>query len=449
MATQESPEIRAEDELLAPFRSAEKPADRWKVGTEQEKCGVHRDGTPVHFHGDRGVAAVLASLVRDHGWTPEREREGGEVIALKKGEASVTLEPGGQLELSGAPLRTVHETRAELEQHMAELRPISDALGIEWLGIGFHPFARREDLEWLPKLRYGVMREYLPTRGSMALDMMLRTCTVQANYDFSSEADALRKVRVALRLSVVGTAMFANSPFVEGKATGERSHRARVWLNVDPDRSGLLPFAWGEAEGSYRRYVEWALDVPMFLLKRDGQVVRNTGQTFRAFLREGFSGHRATHEDWTTHLNTLFPEVRLKRTLEIRGADSAPGTLVPALPALWKGVLYDERALAAAEVLGEKISFAEAEGARPGIADAGLRAKLGRREVAAWAADLLSIAEGGLERIGHRDASGKDERIHLAPLRALVEKADSPADALLRATGGTADPARVIAATKL
>jgi glutamate--cysteine ligase len=419
------------DQLLELFQDAEKPRARWRIGTEAEKCGVYRDGSPVPFEGERGVRAVLAELVRSHGWFEEREHEGGDLIALRRGDASITLEPGAQLELSGAPLATIHETCSEFAGHMRELADISEKLGIVWLGLGFHPFARREDLAFVPKLRYGVMRAYLPTRGRYGLDMMLRTCTVQANLDYASEEDAIRKLRVSLRLQPIVTAMFANSPFVDGAASGERSHRARVWLDVDDDRTGLLDFAWDESPMGYRRYVEWALDVPMFLVKREGRIVHNTGQTFRRFLSEGWEGERATYEDWATHLNTLFPEVRLKRTLEMRGADSLPTDLVCALPALWKGLLYEDRALAAAESLASRITLADAKAARPAIADHALKARLGGREVGEWASDLLRIAEGGLERLSNLDKSGQDERIHLARLGSLVAKGQSPADALL------------------
>ncbi|MBX7196462.1 MAG: glutamate--cysteine ligase [Sandaracinaceae bacterium] len=419
------------DQLLEPFHEAEKPRSRWRIGTEAEKCGVYTDGAPVPYMGERGVGAVLAELVKSHGWFEEREHEDGDVIALRRGDASVTLEPGAQLELSGAPLATIHETCSEFRAHMRELSDISEKLGIVWLGLGFHPFARTEDLEFVPKLRYGVMRKYLPTRGKHGLDMMLRTCTVQANLDYASEADAIRKLRVSLRLQPIVTAMFANSPFVEGRLSGERSHRARVWLDVDNDRAGLLDFAWDDKPMGYQRYIEWALDVPMFLVKRDGKIVHNTGQTFRRFLAEGWQGVRATKEDWVTHVNTLFPEVRLKRTLEMRGADSLPTDLVCALPALWKGLLYEDHALAAAESLASTIRLEDAKAARPAIADQALRARLGGREVAEWANELLRIAQGGLERLSNLNKSGEDERIHLARLASMTTKGQSPADWLL------------------
>ncbi len=421
------------DDLLATFHDAEKPASRWRVGTEAEKFGVRVDGgAPLPFEGEGGVRAVLFELADRHGWHAEREHEAGEVISLRRGDASITLEPGAQLELSGAPLATVHQTCAEFRGHMAELRDISGELGIAWLGLGFHPLAAQSDLPWVPKLRYAIMREYLPTRGSLALDMMRRTATVQANFDYASEEDAGRKLRVSLALSPIVCAMFANSPFVEGRATGERSHRARVWLDVDPDRTGLLPFAWGDTF-RYRDYVEWALDVPMFGFKREGELVANTGQTFRAFLADGWRGHRATKVDWQTHLNTLFPEVRLKNTLEIRAADSQATGRLCALPALMKGVLYEADALRAAEALVSSLDHDTVAAARPEVASKALRGTLAGRALGEWAMDLLAIAEGGLERLSHLDRQGRDERIHLASLRRLIERGLTPADALLAA----------------
>lgn len=420
------------DDLLAPFHAAEKPRARWRIGTEAEKFGVRRaDGTPIPFEGDTGVQRILMELAERHGWFPGGETEGGPMIQLRRGDASITLEPGAQLELSGAPLSTIHQTCAEVRGHMAELRAISDELGIVWLGLGFHPFARQDQLPWVPKLRYGIMRHYLPTRGSRALDMMRRTATVQANLDYGSERDAVRKLRVGLALSPVITAMFANSPFCEGRVTGDRSVRAAVWLDVDPDRSGLLPFAWDEPFG-YREYVEWALDVPMFMLKRGDTVLKNTGQTFREFLRDGFSGARATREDWKTHLNTLFPEVRLKNTIEVRGADSQSLSMLCALPALTKGLFYDERSLEAAEKLIAGLDHATVEAARPDIAKRALGAEMAGRPLAEWARDVLDIAEAGLRRLNHLDRQGRDETIHLEKLRALVDRGLTPADALLR-----------------
>jgi glutamate--cysteine ligase len=430
------------DELLAPFHDSLKPASAWKVGTEAEKFGLLEDTlAPLPYEGPRGVQAVLAALASRYGWAPEREYSGGDVIALKRGLASITLEPGAQLELSGAPFQSIHDTHAEWEEHLRELHAVGADLGIAWLGLGFHPFAKQSDLPWVPKLRYGVMREYLPQRGGMGLDMMRRTCTVQANLDYSSEDDAMRKLRVSLALSPVLTAMFANSPFYEGAISGERTHRGLVWLDTDPDRTGLLPFLW-ERDASFARYVEWALDVPMFLVKRAGKIVHNTGQTFRAFMRDGYGGAQATEDDWVAHLGTLFPEVRLKRTIELRGADSQASALTPALGAFAKGLYYDERALAAAEQIASTLSFAQAEGARREIAQRGLAAELAGRPVRAWAEQLVALAHEGLTRLHavEQDPRGNETR-YLEPLTALVMRGDTPADALLRGI----DPSQALA----
>jgi glutamate--cysteine ligase len=432
--------IRSYDDLFVPFASAEKPASEFRIGAEMEKCGV--DGTaasPLPYDGDRGVVRILRYLAEEHGWVPERESEDGPLIALLRNGASITLEPGAQLELSGAPLEDVHQICAEFGAHLRELEPISRELGIVWLGLGFHPFARREDLSWVPKMRYGIMRTYLPTRGGHALDMMLRTCTVQANYDFTSEADAMRKLTVSLRLSAVTTALFANSPWLEGNAHGGPSFRAKVWLDVDPDRSGLVPTVWKPGAG-YREYIEWALDVPMFMVKRGGKKLVNTGQTFRSFWKDGFEGERPTQNDWQTHLNTLFPEVRLKKTIEVRGADAQGRSYACALPALWTGIFYDERALAEAEALVADYTFEEVEASRAHVGALGLRAPFRGKTLQPIAEQVIAIAEGGLERRARKNARGADERVHLAKLKALVARGMTPGDELLDGFSRAEDP---------
>ena len=431
--------IRRRDDLLLPFTQACKPREAWRIGPEMEKFGVFADTrSPVPYHGSRSILRVLEELSNVHGFSSEREHDGGPIIALSRAGESVTLEPGGQLELSGKMSETVHEVCAEQRTHLREIGPVSEALGIRWLGLGFHPFARREDFEWVPKQRYGVMREYLPTRGGHAIDMMLRTCTVQANYDYASEADAMRKLRVALALAPLTTAMFANSPWKEGRAHGGVTFRGRVWLDVDPDRSGLLPGLW-KRDARFDDYVEWALDVPMFLFKRGGIAVANTGQTFRAFWTDGFEGHRPTLEDWKTHLNTLFPEVRLKKTIEVRAADAQSADLACALPALYTGIFYDDRALAEAEALVDGWTYDEVNELRPRAVQDGLRASFRGAKLAAPASRLMEVAEGGLERRARRDSSGRDERVHLARLKALGADGRTPAEALLEAVAREAD----------
>jgi glutamate--cysteine ligase len=432
--------IRDRGELLLPFVRACKPKSEFRIGAEAEKFGVFEDTfAPVHYRGARSVETILRALVDRHGWVEESEYPGAPTIALRRGDGSVTLEPGAQLELSGAPLPNVHLIVAELISHLTELKGLSRELGIRWLGLGFHPFARQEDLDWVPKSRYAIMREYLPTRGQYGLDMMRRTSTVQANFDYSSEKDAMRKLRVSLKLGPLTTALFANSPFVEGKITGELSRRARVWLDVDPDRTGLLPQTWREGAG-FEDYVEWALDCPMFMFKREGHAVDNRGQKFRDFLDHGFQGHRPTLGDWETHLNTLFPEVRLKRTIEIRGADSLPTDLFAALPALWTGILYDDRALDEADALTADFQHDELLAIRARVPFEGLRATFRGAPLAKLAERVLDLARGGLERRAIHDRDGHDERVHLQALEVLVGKGMTPADELRE---GLADGAQL------
>lgn len=418
------------DDLLRPFHEAESPRSEFRIGTEAEKFGVDADLQPVSFDGPKGVLSVLEALSAQFGWTPKREVPSAPAIALVRGDASITLEPAGQLELSGAPLRDIHATRAEMDAHIAELEAVSQPLGLTWLGIGFNPLATLPELPMVPKLRYPVMAEYLPTRGARGLDMMKRTCTVQANMDFESEADAMRKLRVSLRIQPIVTAMFMNSPWYEGQHRGRLGERPDVWLHMDPERTGLLPFAWMSG-AKYSDYVSWALRAPMFLIVRDGQVVHNTGQRFEEFLADGYQGARATRLDWETHLNTLFPEVRLKRTLEWRGADNQRRDLVCALPALARGVLYDPVALDRAEALASQLEYEDVLAHRVDITRRGLRAVLGGRAVGEWADELLTIAEEGLDRLDVRDAYGRTERLHLLPLRALVDAGACPADFLV------------------
>lgn len=420
--------ISSYDELLSLFHGAIKPVSEFRVGAEMEKFGVLRDGAPVPYEGPDGVLSIMEELAQK-GWRAERESADGPIIALLRDGASITLEPGSQFELSGAPLLHAHQICAEFRAHLAEIKPFSERHGIRWLGLGFHPFARREDFVMVPKQRYAVMREYLPTRGGMALDMMLRTATVQANYDYESEDDAMTKMRVALRLAPVTTALFANSPFVEGQLFGGKSYRAKVWLDTDPDRSGLVPTVW-KKNSKFVDYVEWALDVPMFMFKRDGKKIANTGQSFRSFWKSGFQGHKPTMSDWQSHLNTLFPEVRLKKTIEVRSADAQGAKLACALPALWTGIFYDKKALAEADALTADFTFDEVERSRKDVWQKGLAARFRASTLQPLAEKMLDIAKGGLERRGHLSPSGKTEAVHLARLEELVAKGHSPADAL-------------------
>jgi len=446
--TNEKP-ITTYEELLSVFHEAIKPVERFRVGAEMEKFGVFSDGSPLQYEGDNGVLALMKELAATEGWKAEAEMEGGPLLALLKDGASITLEPGSQFELSGAPLETCHQICAEFRGHMAELANFSERNGITWLGLGFHPFATREQFTMVPKQRYPVMRDYLPTRGSMALDMMLRTATVQANYDYLSEEDAMLKMRVALKLSPLTTALFANSPFVEGKPFGGKSMRAKVWLDVDNDRSGLVPTLWKKNAG-FVDYVEWALDVPMFMFKRDGQKVGNTGQSFRSFWKSGYQGHKPNLTDWKTHLNTLFPEVRLKNTIEVRGADSQGAKLACTLPALWTGIFYDTKALAEADALTADWTHDEVAASRKEVWNKALQTRFRGATLQPIAEKVLEIAAGGLERRNFLSPSGKTERAHLTRLEELVSKGQCPADALLEGLEHVRDPrAEIIARSDL
>ncbi|HEY3667717.1 MAG TPA: glutamate-cysteine ligase family protein, partial [Polyangiaceae bacterium] len=418
----------------------EKPRSAFRIGTEAEKFAVDSDtGAPLCYEGARGVTRIFAALV-GIGWQEERETEGGPVIALLRGQASITLEPGSQLELSGAAVTNIHETRAELDQHLAELSGISKEMNLTWLGIGFHPLAKQSDLGWVPKQRYAIMREYLPTRGSGGHDMMRRTATVQANFDFSDETDALRKLVVCLKLAPLVNALGANSPFAEGKLSGFKSRRGNVWLNMDPDRSGLIPALLRAPKPSYRDYVEWALDAGMFLIKRHGRPVTNTGQKFRDFMANGYEGERATFGDWKLHLNTLFPEARLKSTLEVRSSDSLPSRLGCAVPALFTGILYDEQALAEAESFARELNVDELMKARPALVQHGLATQVGDRPMQQLAERVLEIADGGLSRRAILNAQGEDERVHLKLLTSLVQSGKTTADALIEGLSADATP---------
>ncbi len=441
--------ITSYDELLSLFHESIKPVEKFRVGAEMEKFGVFENGDPVPYEGENGVLALMKELAVTGGWNTEAETEGGPLLALLKDGASITLEPGSQFELSGAPLETCHQICAEFRGHLADLAPFSERHGIKWLGLGFHPFATRAqysgEASRVPKQRYSIMREYLPTRGGLALDMMLRTATVQANYDYLSEDDAMMKMRVALKLAPLTTALFANSPFVEGKAFGGKSMRAKVWLDTDPDRSGLVPMVW-KRNSKFVDYVEWALDVPMFMFKRDGQKMANTGQSFRSFWKSGYQGHKPNMGDWKTHLNTLFPEVRLKNTIEIRGADTQGAKMACTLPALWTGIFYDKQALAEAEALTHDWTYDEVNATRKEVWNKGLGARFRGATLQPVAEKVLTLAAGGLERRRNLSPSGKDERAHLARLEELVAKGQSPADLLLEGLEYMRDPrAEIIA----
>jgi glutamate--cysteine ligase len=432
--------LKSEADLVELFHESEKPESEWRIGAEAEKFGIDAEsGAPLQYAGERGVLRLFSHLVERHGWQPEVEAPGGPVVALRRGAESITLEPGAQFELSGAPLADIHAVQAESQAHLAELAPISRELNLVWLGIGFHPFARQDDLPWVPKRRYPVMKHYLPPRGAAAWDMMRRTATVQANFDYANEEDAMRKLIVSLRLSPLLHAMTANAPLKEGRPSEVKSLRGEVWLHMDPQRSGLIPALWNKPRPTYHDYVEWALDAGMFLFKRGEQVIENSGQSFRSFMRDGYQGHRARFQDWRTHINTLFPEVRLKTTLELRSCDAQPLPLLSSVAAVQTGFLYDSRAMADAEALARRFDYDTLAASREDLVRRALDAKLGEMPVRDLALELVTIARAGLSRRGRKNARGEDESIYLLELERRIEHGQTSADLLLAGDGSFAD----------
>ena len=422
-------------ELVAYLERGAKPREHWRIGTEHEKFGYALDDLrPLPYEGPAGIRAMLEGLGR-FSWRPVLEE--GKVISLEMDGQAITLEPGGQLELSGAPLATLHETCDEVNTHLDQVKTVAGELGVAFLGLGFQPKWPRAEIPVMPKERYGIMRRYMPTRGTLGLDMMLRTCTVQVNLDVASEADMVKKFRVALALQPVATALFANSPFTEGKPNGFLSYRSQIWTDTDPDRCGILPFVFEDGMG-FERYAEHALDVPMYFVYRQGY--RDAaGQSFRDFLDgklPALPGERPTLKDWEDHLTTLFPEVRLKQFLEMRGADGGPWRRLCALPALWVGLLYDDGALDAAWDLVKDWSAEERAEMRAEVPKRGLGTQVGGRPLVELAAQVLEIAAAGLEARARLDAFGDDEAHFLDALRTIIETGKTPAEELLEAYEG-------------
>jgi len=409
-----------------------KPPEEWRIGTEHEKFVFRRkDLHPVPYEGADGIRALLEGL-RRFGWEPVLDGEN--MVGLSEaGGGAISLEPGGQFELSGAPLETLHQTCAELQTHLRQVREVTEELGLGMLGLGFLPKWRREDCFWMPKRRYAVMQRYMPTRGKFGIDMMLRTCTVQVNLDFESEADMVLKSRVSLALQPVAAALFANSPFVEGKPSDYLSYRSHVWTDVDPDRSGMLPFVFEKGFG-FERYVDYLLDVPMYFVYRDGNYIDVAGQSFRDFLAgklPGLPGAIPTMSDWSDHLTTVFPEIRIKRYIEMRGADGGPWRNICALPAFWTGLLYDRASLDAAWGLvadwsEEERDYLRTEGPRLGLATPFRGKKLAEIALA-----VLELSSAGLRRRARLDASAQDESHFLAPLFEIAHSGKTPAEKLL------------------
>ena len=422
--------IENKRQLVEYLERGPKPRTRWRIGTEHEKFGFNRDSLrPLPYEGPAGVHALLDGLTR-FGWVPLME--GPNPIALTRDSGAVSLEPGGQFELSGAPVATLHQTRAELEQHFAEVGEVAAEMNAGFLGLGFNPKWSREDTPIMPKGRYGIMRRYMPKKGGRGLDMMLRTCTVQVNLDFGSEADMVSKFRVALALQPIATALFANSPFVEGKDTGLLSNRALTWTDTDPDRCGMIPFVF-EAGMGFERYVDYALDVPMYFVYRHGKYIDAAGQSFRDFMAgrlPAFPGELPTLTDWADHLTTLFPETRLKHVLEMRGADAGSLPRLAALPALWVGLLYDDAAQAAAWALVKDWRTEEREQLRRDVPRLALQARLRNRSVQEIARDVLAIARAGLKARAQRNEAGEDESIHLDTLESVVASGRTAAEDL-------------------
>ncbi len=357
VAGPQGPTIESRDELVAYLEAGSKPISDWRIGTEHEKFGFHTGtNTPVPYDGDRGIRALLEGLKDRFGWDPVLEQKN--VIALRRIDCPkggvISLEPGGQVELSGAPLDTLHETHEEVRQHLIEVKEVGAELGMGFLGLGFSPKWSLAETPVMPKARYAIMRNYMPKVGKLGLDMMFRTSTTQVNLDFADEADMVAKMRVGLALQPIATALFANSPFTEGKPNGFKTYRAEIWRDVDPDRTGLLPFVFGPGMG-FERYVDYALDVPMYFVYRNGRYIDVAGASFRDFLDgrlERLPGETPTFDDWADHLTTLFPDVRLKRFIEMRGADAGSSlAALTALPAVWVGLLYEPGALAEASAL--------------------------------------------------------------------------------------------------
>src|SRR6186997_1602592 len=398
--------LQSRDELVAWFEAGCKPPSEFRIGTEHEKTPFTLEGLqPVPYEGARGIGALLEGMKLLLGWEPIMER--GNIIGLYDvtGGGAISLEPGGQFELSGAPVETVHQTPSELMAHLAQVREVATPLGIGFLGLGMTPSWSRAEMPVMPKGRYKIMTNYMPKVGRYGLDMMYRTCTVQTNLDFSSETDMVKKLRVTLALQPVATALFANSPFTEGKPNGFLSFRSEVWRDTDNQRAGMLPWAFEDGMG-FERYVDYALDVPMYFVKREDEYIDTSGLSFRDLLKGKLPGHgnlRATQSDWANHVSTIFPEVRLKRYLEMRGADSGPWARLTALPAFWVGMLYDEAALDAAWDIAKAWTAEERQKLRDDVPAQALNATIGGRTVRELAKECLALAEAGLKRRGFLD----------------------------------------------
>ncbi|WP_010160442.1 glutamate--cysteine ligase [Sphingomonas sp. PAMC 26617] len=427
-----SPLIESRDQLVASFASGEKPPERWRIGTEHEKFVYADSDHHAPSYTEKGGIRDLLDALTAYGWQPVEEN--GNVIAMTGSDGSISLEPAGQFELSGAPLENLHQTCAETGRHLEQVKAIGEKFGIGFLGLGMWPDKTRAELPIMPKGRYAIMLRHMPRVGTMGLDMMLRTCTIQVNLDYQSEADMVQKFRVGLALQPLATALFANSPFTEGKPNGMLSYRSHIWSDTDPARTGMLPFVFEDGFG-YDRYTEYALDVPMYFVYREGRYIDAAGLSFRDFLKGDLSvlpGEKPTLDDWNDHLSTAFPEVRLKTFLEMRGADGGPWGRICALPALWVGLLYDNQALDAAWDLVKHWTIEERQALRDSVPKLGLDAPIaGGRTLRAIAGEVLDIAHAGLVARARLDAGGSNETGFLDPLREVVRSGKVPAEVLL------------------
>ena len=431
------PVIEDKADLIGVFAKGEKPRDAWRIGTEHEKF-VYRtsDHRAPSYREPGGILDLLDGLTR-FGWNPVRE--GDTIIALSGADGSISLEPAGQFELSGAPLENLHETCAETGRHLKQVKAVGDELGLGFLGLGLWPDKMRADLPIMPKGRYKIMLSHMPRVGTMGLDMMLRTCTIQTNLDYSSEADMVKKFRVSLALQPLATALFANSPFLEGKPNGYLSYRSHIWTDTDPERTGMLPFVFDAGFG-YERYADYMLDVPMYFAFRNGGYVDAAGLSFRNFMDGRLSvlpGEKPTVSDWNDHLSTAFPEVRLKSFLEMRGADGGPWSTICALPAFWVGLLYDQGALDAAWDLVKDWTIAEQQRLRDDVPRLALQAASpGGGSLQELAREVLKIADAGLKARGRLNGVGDSEQSFVNPLHEIVASGKVPAQRLLDAYHG-------------
>ena len=425
------------DEMIGWMAEGCKPKDKWRIGTEHEKFPFYIDGnSPVPYGGDRGIRALLEGMRERLGWEPIVDA--GHIIGLVEptGQGAISLEPGGQFELSGAPLETIHQTCREGNAHLAQLREIAEPLGIRFLGVGGSPKWTLADTPRMPKSRYDIMTAYMPKVGSQGLDMMYRTCTIQVNLDFDSERDMRRKMQVSMKLQSLATVLFASSPFTEGKPNGLQSWRGDIWRDTDNQRAGILPFVFSDNFG-FADYAEWALDIPMYFVIRDGRYHDATHVTFRQFMAGALKGEVSDPEptlgDWTNHLSTLFPDVRLKRFLEMRGADGGPWRRICALPAFWVGLLYDEAALDAAEQLTAGWSMGEVITARDAAPRDGLATQIAGTSMHALAREVLAISRTGLKNRARLNDDGYDEAHFLSPLEEIVARGTTDAQVMLDA----------------